>query len=425
MLLKKAHIRNFKGINQIDIEYEKGVNLLIGDNGSGKTSILSAMSVPLGVLVNNYGGLMSRLISNDDVRIIQKKIGDSTYEYKEAYPVEAVGLIDDGLNQQQIGAVIRNKQDMELGMLEYKGYLVKALGSQEGEMRFPLISFQRFDREWEGRIETRNKSVTVMTGLVSREEGYNNCLNGASCVDQIQQWCLKMAFMEYERKTIVKEFHTFQSIIERFFQFLNNNRNKIRVYYSTEFNGLMYDDGETSIPIFDMSSGYRSLLSMVMELAYRAVILNPEISDDLRDLEGIVLIDEIDAHLHPKWQWRVLDAVEEVFPSVQFIVATHSPMVISSAKKANIINIDNKTGVNYLESAYGFSAGDVLTLRQGTEEMPEESKEYLEKLERALDDNDIEHAKDIVDQVKNRYGEESAFYNELYQNLILNSLVEG
>lgn len=57
--------------------------------------------------------------------------------------------------------------------------------------------------------------------------------------------------------------------------------------------------------------------------------------------------------------------------------------------------------------------------------MPEESREYMEKLDRALDDNDIECAKGIVDQVKNSYGEESAFYKELYQNLILNSWIEG
>lgn len=73
---------------------------------------------------------------------------------------------------------------------------------------------------------------------------------------------------------------------------------------------------------------------------------------DIREIEGVVLIDEIDSNLHPKWQWKMVDALTGTFPNVQFIAATHSPIIVSSCKNANIININEKQEVRYIEDSY-------------------------------------------------------------------------
>ena len=73
---------------------------------------------------------------------------------------------------------------------------------------------------------------------------------------------------------------------------------------------------------------------MVLELAYRSVLLNPAMENIAAETEGVVLIDEIEMHLHPAWQWKVLKVLQETFPKVQFIISTHSPIVLSSAKNA-------------------------------------------------------------------------------------------
>ena len=423
MFLKELYIQNFRGIESQNLEFTDGVNLIIGNNGAGKTSILSAAAITLGFLAHSISSVSFFAISKGDIRHEQKKVGDSVTEFEQKFPVTVRSAVNFN------GTIIKFGQDAKdiTNILNLK--TIEGFGHKDEMLRFmngvyPLISFQRFDREWKIKPGDNGNQITVDFGEVIRESGYENCLSGIGYEDVIQKWCLKMALMEFERKSEIREFKLFQRIVELFIQYLEDNDRDIKVYYSSEIGGLIYDDGVSRMPLYDLSTGYRAVLSMIMELAYRAVVLNPQMPEDLQGIRGIVLIDEIDAHLHPKWQWRILDALKATFPHVQFIVATHSPMIISSAKNANIINLDEERGVTYLDSAYGFSTGDVLTLRQGTVDMPVEAKMQLDALEKALDDADDERARDILDKARAEYGEDSALYIELQQTYNLNSWMD-
>ncbi len=423
MYIKKSLIQNFKGIENLDIEFSEGINLIIGNNGAGKTSILSAIAQALDVFVNNVKGNLAEGIAEDDIRIKQSKIGEVTYSSERCFPVVAKSELFFNNQSFQYGkqltdTYIRTRQAGYFGYDERKEFpsLLNSI--------YPLISFQRFDREW--KLSTLNNSgqITIKTGVIKREEGYDGCLFGVGQEEIIQQWCLKMSMMEFEKKSSINEFTVFKALVAKFLNYIENDDKDYKVYYSTEFSSLVFDDGNTCMPIYNLSTGYRALLSMVMELSYRAVTLNPNITSDNMDIPGVVLIDEIDAHLHPKWQWKVLGALEFVFPNVQFIIATHSPIILSSAKNATIINIENNSDLDYLDSAYGFTTDNVLTLRQGTLEMPEQSRKYIDDVDEALSDNDLDKAEKLIDQVKQEYGEESIFYKELYQFYQLNSLLE-
>lgn len=424
MFLKELYIQNFRGIESQNLEFTDGINLIIGNNGAGKTSILSAAAITLGFLTHSLTRKGNLKISKSDVRYIQKKISVSVSEFESVYPVVVESKVDFDDTIVQFGQNIEDVSEIQRlrhkKMSLEKSELLKVLKGV-----YPLISYQRFDREWKIKPGDNRNQITVDFGAVSRESGYENCLSGIGYENIIQRWCLKMALMEFERKSEIREFKLFQRIVELFIQQLEDNDRDIKVYYSSEIGGLIYDDGVTRMPLYDLSTGYRAVLSMIMELAYRAVVLNPEMPEDLQGIRGIVLIDEIDAHLHPKWQWRILDALKATFPHVQFIVATHSPMIISSAKNANIINLDEDRGVTYLDSAYGFSTGDVLTLRQGTVDMPVEAKMQLDALEKALDNADDERARSILAKARDEYGEDSAFYAELYQTYNLNSWMDN
>ncbi|MGN1142857.1 MAG: AAA family ATPase [Oliverpabstia sp.] len=128
---------------------------------------------------------------------------------------------------------------------------------------------------------------------------------------------------------------------------INELENMPEIYYSGQFKELVYKDDKVEMALSKLSAGYQSLLWMMMDLAYREALLNPDLND-LLEVKGIVLIDEIDMHLHPKWQWNIIKALNTTFPNVQFIITTHSPIVISSAKKANLIFLDEEKNASYL-----------------------------------------------------------------------------
>lgn len=111
-----------------------------------------------------------------------------------------------------------------------------------------------------------------------------------------------------------------------------------------------------------------------MELAFRCYILNSHLgSEAARLTDGVVLIDEVDLHLHPSWQMHVVNDLQKAFPRIQFVMTTHAPLIISSLKEGNIFSIVEKQTFDFgLQS--GRDANYILN-EMGVQEMGEENAE--------------------------------------------------
>ena len=134
-------------------------------------------------------------------------------------------------------------------------------------------------------------------------------------------------------------------------------------------------------------------------LAYRMAILNPDEGENISKVEGIVFIDEIDSNLHPKWQWHIVDALTETFPNIQFIAATHSPIIVSSCKNAHIINLDEKGNVRYIIDSYAFSVNDILRDMLGYHIRPAKVENLIEEFEKRMEREEYNAAKEALDQL--------------------------
>ena len=134
------------------------------------------------------------------------------------------------------------------------------------------------------------------------------------------------------------------------------------LYYSENFqDAILEHDDFGSMPVSQLSDGIRTTVGLVAEIAYRAVQLNPHLGENAAlETDGIVLIDEVDMHLHPQWQQTILPDMLCAFPKVQFIVTTHSPQVLSTVKRENIRMINLESGTIPLGMSYGEPSGTVL-----------------------------------------------------------------
>ena len=140
-----------------------------------------------------------------------------------------------------------------------------------------------------------------------------------------------------------------------------------------------------------------------MDFAFRLALLNPEISDP-KEARGIILIDEIDMHLHPKWQWNILNAFQKTFPGIQFIVATHSPIIIASCEGANLIEIKNFRTVVYLESAFAYPINKVLELRQNSKGILTELQQKIACFDEYLNSGELLKAKAVLEEMELCFG---------------------
>lgn len=157
--------------------------------------------------------------------------------------------------------------------------------------------------------------------------------------------------------------------------------------------------------IEQLSDGEKMLLMLVTDLARRLAIANPNSRNALLNGEGIVLIDEIDLHLHPQWQRSVIPSLTQTFPNCQFIVTTHSPQVLSEVKRENVFIIENYQIVENTPHTYGKDSNSILYELMDVKERPETVQNQINNCLRLIDNGQIETAKSALNELSNLLGE--------------------
>lgn len=264
---------------------------------------------------------------------------------------------------------------------------------------WPIVSYQSASRHWISRRKDAGKKLRKE--LHDRRCGYIGCLETATDMNSVLDWCFQMEWVYMETGRKPENYQMFHDIISNFMQYMNDQK-ECKVYFSAALKTLMYEENGNSMEIADLSAGYQSVLNMVIDLAYRIALLNPDAGEKSRFTEGIVLIDEIDSNLHPKWQWRIVEALINTFPNIQFIAATHSPIIVSSCKDANIISVDEE--ITYLADCYAYTVDQVLRGIFGRFVRPEKVDILITEFEKCMDYEEYAKAEVILGQAKELLG---------------------
>ena len=291
-----------------------------------------------------------------------------------------------------------------------KGY-AKKLANDPYEMLpiFSYLSTSRLSSPEKLLVSDSSKLMhSVEEKLQDRRSGYKGCLRSSIDKDMIKAWMLKMDMEHYLRGDAIPEYDAFKEIISYTMHIMSDLKRSPKLYYSRQFRDIVYQENDQALPISYLSAGYQSLLWIIMDIAFRISLLNPHFGEEIRQTPGIVLIDEIDMHLHPKWQWNVLRALREVFPNIQFIVATHSPILISSCKDEYLIHIDENHQVTYPATVYGYSVDDVIEFVQGSSRIPQKAKMLYNQFEDAINADDFPTARRILAEMIAEYGEDNS-----------------
>lgn len=334
MIIKNIHIENFKGIENKDIYFNDQFTVLIGNNGAGKSSILDAVSVAMGTVLMKtgasfgYSGAKTRPLFKDEIRKVI--ISPDNIEYTNV--VLSGQLFYESQTLDWYRCQLINAKS-----LSYKdASKLTGLGDSFAKniqlpLNLPLFVHHTTARLW-GNIYDKSKTQKIG----SRLDGYYACLDSRSIKDIFFYW-----FKTFEDSAL--KFNKDKSLYNAFTQAITSvvpEWNKI--HFSWELNDLMgLTNNNNWLPLRNLSDGYRSIVHLTADIAYRAIKLNPHLGDRaVIETEGIVMIDEIDMHLHPKWQRHIVDDLKRTFPKIQFIVTTHSPFIVQSLKADEVINLD-------------------------------------------------------------------------------------
>lgn len=402
MFLKNIRISNFKAIKDAEIKFQKGFNIIIGDNGVGKTSILEAISVALGGFLVGIDNVNTRHFTKDDICFESEVLGQGSYNIKPIQIDSEVKLDD---KEYKWTRKKSNKKSLK-STVEPRDICNKAaILLNDSSAVLPLLNYQSVDRMWSQKKE-KNENI-IKKDTFSRSAGYIDCLSQESNVKILLNWCRRMGQISWQEDQNITEYESVTNALAKFMSIMNDSAVS-KVLYDKKQEELIYKEGDKILPIGYLSGGYQSLIWMVLEIACRMAVLNPSLLENTTsETTGIVLIDELELHLHPKWQWKVVEALKSTFPKVQFIVTSNSPIILASCKDERVISINSNADISYMKTSYGLQVNDVLVSCQDSNNIALDINKKLTEFYKYIESKKYDDASKILNYICNELGEDN------------------
>jgi len=389
MRIDQLVVKNFKGFKHREFQFHPRFNLIVGVNGTGKTSLLDALSIAVGTWFLGFSGCDTRHIRQSEVTL--SHFGEKGWEPQHPCTVEATGEIvaetlswTRSLNTpggRTTYGEARNIKDMATRIY----HSVRSGGDDS----LPLISYYGTGRLWNvprEQAQVKNEQKIARKEKLSRLEGYRNSVDPRLSVAELVRWIARQSWITFQKGGQIKPL--FDTVQKAIISCIDDATN---LDFDADLGEIIAEiAGQEKQPFNNLSDGQRCMLAMVGDIAEKAATLNPHLGDMvLEDTPGVVLIDELDLHLHPKWQRRVIEDLRCAFPRIQFFATTHSPFLIQSLRSGEELvllegqptaQLGNKPLEEIARGIMGVPNPQV-SLRY--EEMKTTARQYLETLEEA------------------------------------------
>jgi predicted ATP-binding protein involved in virulence len=374
--VSEIELANFRCFKEQSFAFPERFTILIGDNGSGKSTVLEALSIGVGAVFLGIDGQQAPSIASEQARINRYELGQtSTLEPRYPIAVRCKGIWQGQdvrwarTRQTQDGRTLRRGANKLVDRVKETQSCVR-----EGKRTIlPVISFYSTGRLW--RRQEDDPSSLDEPG--SRFKGYNHCLDPASHTALLMRWIKTQEMISIQEKERNRVFEAVKKAIVTCVDGLEDISYSIRQgdLLATFANG----SERSTTPFRLLSEGYRNMLAMVADIAHRAATLNPQLEQDAAaETPGIVLIDELDLHLHPKWQYRVVEDLRRAFPRMQFIATTHSPIIVQSLRPGELIDLHRGPKGEYANRSIEDIVEDVMGI-----DKPQRSRRYQRMFETA------------------------------------------
>lgn len=315
-------------------------------------------------------------------------------------------------------------------------------GQQSQPDDLPMLGFYGTGRLWsQKKLTTAHEESNPETQ--SRTFAYRDCLDPASSYKHFAIWftrafrSLRDAQIQRIEKgqsltsdmvpDLTAPIRTVQQAIDTL---LRPHTGWHSLEYSAEHDELVLNhDAHGHLKVSQLSDGIRNMLAMVGDIAYRCHKLNAHWgADAARKTHGIVMIDEVDMHLHPSWQQTVLTELCAAFPKLQFIVTTHSPQVLSTIRRENIRVLDGNSAEMPVASTYGQPSGDVMhSVMLVDPQPPIEEKQKIDRLTELVDQGNWSgtEAQGLLQQLTQALGSENARLQQLRRSVQRQEVLAG
>lgn len=435
MRINKVQLHNYRNYKDSSVDFGSEVTIFIGKNGTGKTNLIKAIKQLLSFIFSRRkDDPQYKFVSSSDRNVISYKPLDARYgkdededEYNYHYPIvnTMYAVLANGeqmdwtFEKDSLGSGLKDSLYRKANQSFWKLYI-----SQKNELpvfayfsdSYPHVNLQ---------LSTTIKELLESGNPLPRNAAYYKWDDDKNCTEIWLQYFI----MQYKKSRLQKneEATCFVDTIRKALvkcskpvSEYNPDREIVLKDIALDFRGkkevvvLEYENG-TQIPFTELPTGYLRLFSMVLDIACRSYLLNKDSNP-----AGIVLIDELDLHLHPSVERTILKRLRTTFSRIQWIVSTHSPLVLSAFEQkegSNVIYKISKVGTDIdfspVANMQGVDASTGLKYTMDTPDDDSRLNDYKEAYDFWKAKGDAEKLVNIKNMIKNIVGEKSLFYQTL------------
>ena len=398
MRVTSLRLTGFRVIETAEFQFQPGFNLIVGVNGVGKTSVLDALGVCLSAFVKHANKLRmpAGAFALEDIRIgahslsveCNVQIGSNEHRYLIHKPREG------SAPQEKRAGMPRQQVHNTPGKASILGVDPESVRGRESGGR-PLAVLFSTNRAVPSERAPSRSAAAGGTAAAFADAFANRDLR----LGELAAWMRVQATLQSERPLAGRALAAFEDAVSRFLPEYAHLR-----VDSSGRPRLLIDRGRSTVSVRKMSDGERSNLMLVLDLTRRLVQANPEMSDPVAEAEAVVLIDEIDLHLHPKWQRQIVHKLTTTFPRCQFIATTHSPQVIGEVEHDRIQIIANGEVYSPTHS-FGVDSSRVLEEIMDAPPRTAAVEDLLTKVSQEVGKQRLEQARGLLAQLVDRIGE--------------------
>jgi predicted ATP-binding protein involved in virulence len=377
MQIKNLTLTQFRGFEQAKIDFYPGMNLLVGINGVGKSTILDALRIMLSQVLPKFTVSKSRAITFDKHIDIKADCGAFTSELKFDLKEVAFTYLVHQAHSNQV-----EHSDLQPDVQNISKQL-KTISQQ------PLVVYFSTRRSLSS-MAAPNK----LSGAGGQVAAFADALTHRELrLREFADWWLAQEALVNEGEELSKKrLKVLNETVKRFLDSCTN----LYAVSEPEITLKLDKDGVT-LDVRQLSDGERGVLALVLDLARRLSQANPNLEDPLSNGKAVVLIDELDLHLHPRWQRTIVQKLTQTFPSCQFIATTHSPQIIGEVKPPGLILLE-KQGSHIIVrqkglQGYGLDSSWILEHLMDTESRNVQTQSQINLVEDAIEEGALNLAR--------------------------------
>ncbi len=414
MQVKEIKIENYKGIVDADVTFDERMNVFVGSNGAGKTTLLEAIGICTKVFVNNFRTSLSSkasFLSYEDINYennfatIYGEIVDSQFSNAPLHIYETIGAVD----ETTIEKAKTFKRTFVQGTQKFSNFASKGI-----DVSLPIVRYYPANRQIIIKNNNRSKSLKIFR--LPQLEVWENLLHNNNSYAEFSHWFIEKENQELRMQRDAENFNVKNNDLEgirkavgRAFELLNGKKYELKSSeikrkgsHSTKPTLVFKNKANGKIELIeDKSDGEKTIIALIADIAYFLTLANSGTGrKHFLKGKGVVLIDEIEAHLHPKWQREIIPLLTKLFPNIQFFITTHSPQVVASVNSDKVFMCEDFKFNKINTKSKGTDTNTLLETVFGADARPKKYADLSDKFDDLIDESaDIADLQMIIDEV--------------------------